>query len=216
MIKGNKAQIKILVNGQEKASVSFDFNPAEYSLDYGNRFQITNLPGFEYPLIQFVSGEGETLQMDLLFDTSMDNPPGDVRQKLKKLLQAVQIDPELHAPPICEFSWGSVSFKAVIEKLSQRYILFREDGVPVRAKINISLRRYLPPEEQQRRKSKSSSDVTKRRILIEGDNIFLLAWREYGDPGAWRHIALANGLKNPLEIKPGTVLILPPWEGQKT
>ncbi len=211
-VKKPKAQIRILVNNKEIDKVTFDFNPAEYSIDYGNRFQVTNLPSLEQPLVQFVSGEGETLQMELVFDTTAEDPPGDVRQKVKKLLQAVHINPELHAPPICEFTWGSIHFQAVIEKVSQRYVLFRDDGVPVRTKINLSFRRYTTPKEQKDKKSLCSSDVSKRRTVIQGDNLFLMAWREYGDPRAWRLIARANDLEDPLDLKPGTVLILPPVE----
>ncbi|WP_456434541.1 CIS tube protein [Thermosulfuriphilus sp.] len=209
-VKKPKAEIRILTEDGQEKRIRFDFNPAEYSLDYGNRFQTTSLPGFEQPLVQFVSGEGETLQMELVFDTTQDNPPGDVREKTGALLKAVHIDPDLHAPPICEFTWGSVHFRAVIEKVSQRYVLFRDDGVPVRAKVSLSFRRYATVREQQDRKPLHSSDVSKTRILSRADNLFLLAWREYGDPEAWRIIAKANELSDPLDVEPGTVLLLPP------
>ena len=37
----------------------------------------------------------------------------------------------------------------------------------------------------------------------------LLAWREYGDATAWRSIAEANGIDDPMVLVPGTELIVP-------
>jgi nucleoid-associated protein YgaU len=34
--------------------------------------------------------------------------------------------------------------------------------------------------------------------------------REYADPRLWREIANANDIDDPMDVKPGTVLKLPP------
>jgi nucleoid-associated protein YgaU len=47
-------------------------------------------------------------------------------------------------------------------------------------------------------------------VVTEGQTIDLIAHQEYGDPSAWRHIAKANGLTAPRNLKPGQVLRLPP------
>jgi nucleoid-associated protein YgaU len=54
-----------------------------------------------------------------------------------------------------------------------------------------------------------SPDVTKHAIVSEGDSLWGLAHREYGDAGAWRTIADANGVHNPRHLQAGTTLRLP-------
>jgi len=43
-----------------------------------------------------------------------------------------------------------------------------------------------------------------------GDTLSLIAHEEYDDPAEWRRIADANGINDPKDVKPGTVLTLPP------
>lgn len=45
-----------------------------------------------------------------------------------------------------------------------------------------------------------------------GDTLSAIAQRTYGDAGAWRAIAQANGIEEPRHIRPGQVLLLPPRE----
>jgi len=40
------------------------FNPAEYSIEKGNTFQSTSLPGLATPVTQFVTGNADTLSME--------------------------------------------------------------------------------------------------------------------------------------------------------
>jgi nucleoid-associated protein YgaU len=47
-------------------------------------------------------------------------------------------------------------------------------------------------------------------VIREGESISSVAAREYNDPGKWRVIARANGIEDPENIKPGTVVELPP------
>jgi nucleoid-associated protein YgaU len=41
------------------------------------------------------------------------------------------------------------------------------------------------------------------------DTLHSIAAEEYRDPALWRHIAKANGIVNPRDLKPGTVLTIP-------
>jgi nucleoid-associated protein YgaU len=36
-----------------------------------------------------------------------------------------------------------------------------------------------------------------------------LAYREYGSASRWREIAEANQLENPLDLRPGQILVMP-------
>lgn len=200
------------------------FNPAEYSIEKGNTFQSTSLPGLATPVTQFVTGNADTLSMELYFDTyAKSSSHGavtkreDVRNYTRKIANLMEIDPDLHAPPICQFIWGpplgspeGVQFTGIIEKVSQKFTYFLDDGTPVRATLNITFKEYKTIQEQLQELNRHSADRTKRREFKEGDAIWLLAHEEYGDPGSWRVIAAHNGLENPRIIAPGTALELPP------
>jgi len=52
----------------------------------------------------------------------------------------------------------------------------------------------------------------KARTIYAGDRLDLIAWEEYGDCSKWRLIAKANELVDPLHLRSGQTLIVPPLE----
>jgi hypothetical protein len=148
--------------------------------------------------------------MDLFFDTY--EKAEDVRNYTRRITGLLEINSHIHAPPICLFVWGKLVFRAVLESVTQKFTLFLDSGVPARATLNVTFKEYKTIIEQFLSIPRFSSDRTKQRQLIEGDNIWLLADREYGDPGCWRHIAKANNIDNPRKINAGRELMLPPLE----
>jgi hypothetical protein len=202
------AYIEPLIDGPgERIKVSF--NPAEYSLQKGNQFSSTPLPGLSNPVVSFVNGDADVLTMDLFFDTYTDKGSSDVRDETEKIAALLDIHPKLHAPPPVRFVWGGLRFKAVIERLSQRFTMFREDGVPVRATLNVTFKEYKTIADQLNPPNQSS-DWTKRRTIVELDRLCLIAAAEYEDPTVWRVIADANEIDNPRLLQPGVEIALPP------
>ena len=204
-----KAQITALAGNIASAGpIDVLFNPAEYTYEISNNFQETSLPGLSNPILQFVNGQTQVLSMELLFDQWTDRSGANVAARVKQLADLLAIDPDLHAPPPVEFSWGTFSFKAVIESLSQRFTMFDADGTPVRATASISFKQYRPLNEQLENPRLESSDKTKLRSLDGA--VWALAAREYGDPNEWRRIARENRISNPRMVPQGTSLLVPP------
>ncbi len=85
------------------------FNPTELSLTKGSQLAEIGVPGLDMPLQQFVRGQTEKLTVRLFFDTT-DSGMGPfaraVTEETDKFYSLVKIDPDLHAPPVCEFAWG--------------------------------------------------------------------------------------------------------------
>jgi hypothetical protein len=194
--------------GRKKDELQVLFNPEQYSIDKSNQFASQSIPGQESPVIQFVMGQSETLTVDLFFDTYTYYNGEDVRRYINKLSDFLQIDPDLHAPPICCFQWGSVSFYGVIEKVSKKFTMFNNDGTPVRATANVSFKKY--PDVKDLNAIRHSPDKTKRKIVKLGDTLWRFAASEYGDPLKWRNIANANGITNPRRLVPGREIVIPP------
>jgi len=207
-----RARIDILEGEHARESVEALFKPTEYSLEISNNFQASAPPGLNNPILQFVNGNSQTLSMDLFFDTWTDYGRSDVSELTDLLAGLVRIDPKTHAPPRVEFRWGRLVFKAVVEKLSQRFTMFLSDGTPVRATVNVAFKQYKPLAEQLVDPRRESADKTKRRVMAADDSIWLLANREYGNPREWRRIARENHLSDPRAIRPGQVLVVPPLD----
>lgn len=204
------AFIEALEGGLKGQPAEVIFNPAEYSLEKGNQFASTVLPGLSNPIFSFVNGDADTLTMELFFDTYTNKGGSDVRLETNKIARLLEIDPELHAPPPVRFVWGPLIFRAIIERLSQRFTMFKEDGVPVRATVNVTFKEYKTIEEQVSEKPNRSSDWTKQRVIAEGDRLDLIAAIEYRDASQWRRIADANDIDNPRFLVPGRKITLPP------
>lgn len=207
-----KAVVKILAGDNKGQEVPVLFNPSEYSLEISNSFEEKSLPGLSNPVVQFVNGQAQTLSMELLFDTWTDGQNEDVSKKTNEFTQMLAIDGGLHAPPPVEFKWGSFSFKAYIEKISQRFTMFNEDGSPVRATLNVSFKQYRPLNEQLNNPRLNSTDKTKRRVLTADESLWAIAAREYGETKYWRQIAAHNRIANPRRLRAGTIILLPPLE----
>ena len=88
--------------------------------------------------------------------------------------------------------------------------MFLADGMPVRAKVDVTFKSVYDIETGKRYSPFESPDRTKVRIVVQGETLWSIAAQEYGDPKYWRVIARENGILNPLEISEGAVLKLPP------
>ncbi len=205
-----KATITILEGRRAGTPLEVLFNPAEYTHEISNNFQETSLPGLGNPIVQFVNGEAQSLSMELFFDTWTNDQDKDVSDLTRRFAETLAIDADLHAPPPVLFSWGSFSFQAVVQSLSQKFTMFDAGGRPVRATLNVKFKQYRPLREQLENPRLNSADKTKTRVLTADDSLWAMAAREYGNPREWRRIARHNDIENPRLVTPGTALVLPP------
>ena len=167
-----------------------------------------SVPGLEMPLQQFVRGEGRTLTAELFLDRS--NTGDSLADDLGKLRQFVEVDSDLHAPPVCLFAWGDTSFTGVMLEFSEKFQMFDESGKVLRARVTVKLKSYEAATHQFKRLNKQSPDRTKTRTARAGDRLDLIAFSEYGDPALWPVLADANGLERPRLLQPGTLIRVPP------
>ena len=187
------------------------FNPEEYTLSKDNNFAVQAIPGLSAPLLQYVGGNVRTLDMDLFFDTY--DTPATVKQDVRSLTDQVadlmKISPDLHAPPVLAVTWGSLRLTGVLTKVSQKFVMFADDGKPVRARLTVTFQEYVTPGDQARADNKQTADFSKAHRVQAGDTLSALAARYYEDPTAWRPIAVANELIDPRAVAPGDVLRIP-------
>jgi LysM repeat protein len=199
-----KLQITIEHTGQVVRAM---FNPEEYSLSKDNNYASQAIPGLSGPILQFVAGNQRTLDMELFFDTTADRT--DVRSFTSKVTDLLKIDAELHAPPVLLVSWGSLSLRCVLGRVSQKFLQFLEDGRPVRARLTVTFNEFLDPEREAKEVNRQTADFTKVHVTGRGETLEGIAARYYQNPFAWRAIALANDIDDPFNLEPGFELQIP-------
>ena len=190
-----------------QAFIEVMFNPEEYSLNRDNNFASQPIPGLGSPLIQFAHGNLRTLEMELLFDTY--EKLSDVRLETQKFIQLMEIDPALHAPPILIVAWASLQFRCVLTRANQKFLLFLDDGRPVRARITASFTEFIDPAHEAMQVKRETADFTKQHTVLQGETISAIAFKYYADPTLWRPIARLNRLDDPRALRAGQPLAIP-------
>ena len=151
--------------------------------------------------------------MELFFDTYEQRE--DVRRHTNRIYELLDVDPKSHRPPVVKFAWGGFSFRCMVERVSGRFTLFLDSGVPVRATLTVSFKQYVDPAESPKAPKTESSDHVKTYIVKLGDSLSSIAAAEYGDPTAWRPIAAGNAIDNPRLLEPGRRIVIPPLPSRK-
>jgi nucleoid-associated protein YgaU len=183
------------------------FNPPEYQLTKTNEYAEMAVPGVGSSVLQYVKGNAQTLAMSLFFDSS--DTGIDVRSYTSLVEGLTAVRPQSHRPPRLLFVWGSLVFPCVLEAVSSRFLRFDRAGLPLRAELAVSMRGDDSLQRLLASVPLQSSDKVKGWVVAAGDRLESIAAQEYGDPRAWRDVARANGIDNPLRLVPGQRLTLP-------
>lgn len=207
-VRPAKVQIEVLHTGEK---IAVKYNPEEYTINRDNNFATQSIPGLSGPQVQFVAGNQRTLEMELLFDTwDTDNiEKQDVRNEVRRVTDLMEIDPTLHAPPLLKVIWASLEFRCVLTRASQRFIMFTSQGVPVRARLNVTFSEVIDPLQEIKKIKRETADFSKIYTVGDGDTISAIAARLYDNPLLWRAIAIENGITDPRAITTGQQLLIP-------
>src|SRR5204863_1292294 len=136
-----------------------------------------------------------------------------VTTKTDPFYSLVKIDPDTHAPPICELFWNASfpgadllpaaggqrrnSFTFVVDSVKQKFTFFSPEGVPLRATLTLSLREYKTLDEQLRHLNLNSPDRTQSHVVRGGETLAAIAAQHYRSPADWRRIAARNAINDP-------------------
>lgn len=207
----------LIINTDTNERIPVLFNPEEYTLNHTNNFANVAIPGMRAPIIQFTHGNMRTLSMDLLFDTvekhveadkTVNEARSDVRSLTSKVTDLLNIKAETHAPPILLFTWGDFSFTCVLASTNQRFIMFRPDGVPVRARLTVTFNEYVDADSLAR-DARETADFTKLHVVKQGETLSSIAAQHYENSQLWRPLALVNGIDDPRSILVGQEIQIP-------
>lgn len=208
----------LITNCVTREKIPVMFNPEEYTVNKDINFAQTAVPGLSAPIIQFVNGNLQTLEMELFLDTYEEHRSGsrilnqageDVRQLTSKITGLMNIDPTTHAPPVLLFTWSSLSFTCVLARTSQRFTMFKADGTPVRARLQVTFNEFRNIDLEAKEIKRETANFSKSYVVGQGETLSGIAGRTYGTPTLWRPIALLNGIDDPRTLPVGLQLQIP-------
>ncbi|OUN22062.1 CIS tube protein [Flavonifractor sp. An82] len=223
---------KMTIEPKGKSSFEVLYNPESYVQSRSVRYAQSSGISTNTPVSQFAGGSLEVLQFRLFFDSmSAGSEVGggltdrlkftansllpsitkivDVRKYTKKVYKLMEIDPDKHVPPLLKLKWASLQFTGHLISCQQNFVRFNEQGIPLRAWLDCVFQEFIPPQKATLPRPLESPDTTKYRTVHQGDALWSLSAREYGQPEQWRAIADANGLANPRTLRSGDRLVLP-------
>jgi len=208
----------VLTNVDTGDRIEVLFNPNEYNLNKDNNFAQAAVPGLSTPLLQFVHGNLRTLEMELMFDSleehkhssrTVNSARSDVRKLTQKVVDLMAINPETHAPPVVLFNWGGLSFTGVLSRVNQRFTMFMDTGIPIRARLQVTFQEWKTAAQEAKEVRRRTSDYTRRYRLAQGETLSQVAATYYRDPTLWRPIAIANGIDDPRRLDVAVELTVP-------
>lgn len=218
LVKPDKA--KLVCVGPNRPSgvteIACMFNPTEYRLSQSTSVNRTPTPAAEGGTPEFSGTGAMTLTMQLFFD-DFSSAMGDVTPKINTLLGWMRPtrssrDNNKPAPPTVAFRWGGnrqlQDFSGVLRSVVANYTIFRIDGTPVQAKVDITIEGQ-PDAVAGQNPTSRSIDSRRTHSLIDGDTLESVAYRELGKASYWRAIAELNGIDDPQRVPVGTVLLIP-------
>ncbi len=149
---------------------------------------------------QYVSQSSAKLTMDLVFDTT--DTGKDVREKTFPIAQLMEPggkegDAKRAPPSAVEFSWGTFTFKGVVESYRETLDFFAPEGIPLRASVNLTLTKQSHVFERDKSMGSTTHKPESQVLALGGgaDLTQVAAWA--GDPSGWRELASQNGVENP-------------------
>lgn len=201
--------------------VEFTFNPKEYTHAKSANWKRDPKPGAKSAGMPEFTGTGPgTLTLECFLDGTADAHP-TVGATIETLLSTVKpltssVSQKKPTPPWVAFLWGGAEpFIGIMKTVSAKITMFRPEGDPLRAVVSLTLEE-MPTEAPRQNPTSGGPDTRRQHLVVDGDALPLVATREYGDPNAWRAIAEANGIDDPLRLAVGTRLLLPTTSGSTT
>ncbi len=216
----NPSQLqKAFLETESGARIDCMFNPSKFSFTTSNRWESDKVPGLASPSMRYAGGDGGTFDLSLVFDTT--GTGAAVTTLTNKLLVLMKVDETLAGydaarnngrPAWVKFHWGTEihTYKAIIKTMSISYTYFASDGKPLRANVDMSLEQFEPDANWARQNPTSGTPHPNRTHQVRvGDTLDRVAAKYYGDSTKWRMIADANGIRDPLAIRPGQLIAIP-------
>lgn len=148
----------------------------------------------------------------LIDGTGASGDKREVIAEVELLKQTVKLRGDQHRPSFLLFVYGAFIKTGVMVNMSIQYTMFRSNGTPLRAKINLSCREHTPQVLNLLESNFLSPDLTRRHTVKEGESLPRLCNAFYDSPRLYIEVARANGKTNIRKLEAGEEIVFPPIE----
>lgn len=156
-----------------------------------------------------LEGDDTKVRCDLLMNWAA--PPQN--PLMRGALQLLGV--ESTEQPSLIFQWGPPDvgffYQVKLMDCAATYVRFNSQGWPIRAQVTMQLKEQ-PNVLGTLPTNPSSGGIAGRRVhtVRQGERLAGITDGAYGHPRHWRALARANGIDDPLRIRPGDTVHLPP------
>lgn len=203
--------------GPQMDKIEFQFNPKELALTKAASWSRETAKGNKKSSPpQYKGPQPSKLSLEMFFDASAKQDDTVVKTVERLFACTVPTEQSLQqkkaSPPWVIFRWGGLTgFLAYVSSVAAKYTMFTAGGLPIRATCTITLEELAGEAPKQ---NPTSGGLIPHRVhlVLQGDTLPAIAYREYGKPSLWRSVAATNRIDDPMRLRPGTRLLLPALE----
>lgn len=200
-------------------------NPSDFKHSHRIGYNTTPDMGAAKTEPKFASTEPEEVSFSIVLDDTgaVEDVPGqasDVKQQMELLSRVVyEYVGGAGEPPHVRLLWGALIFFGRLRSMSTQYSLFKPNGDPLRAKVDLNFVGASSSSKEQLVNPRVANKAMTRTVTVEeGDTVASLCAKHYKDdsPQMQAMVAEANGLTSLTDLTPGSQLVLPAKTTDKT
>ena len=200
-------------SASELDRIELPFNPKEWSITHAAEWK-SETTKKSAPPPEFKGPKPSSASVEIFLDES-DKADGDISKTIQRLQALVAPEPNSvsgnkPSAPHVLFEWGkAITFRGYVESVAVKYTMFRGQGTPIRGTATVAMKEFPIPQAKQNPTSGGKAGHRVHR-MVAGDTLASLAYAEYGDPNRWRHLAEHNAIDDPLRLREGSLIHVPP------
>ncbi|HMW80420.1 MAG TPA: hypothetical protein PLR94_08150 [Accumulibacter sp.] len=206
------------VESDETKHIAVQFNPATLRLTLANTLHANSAGGSggRRPAAQYVDKSESSLAVELVFDTTCEQPGApansDVRKLTGKIAEAFMkpLDPDSarpRAPQRCRFQWGSFMFTGMLASYGESLDFFAPEGIPLRATLALTFKEDRYQFDLDESVQAAARQQPSFAAGGGGQSAAQATQAAGGNPRQWRSVADLNQLENPRFTPDGGVLV---------
>lgn len=200
-----KAKIIVVENRSDIKEILVMFNPSEYKISKNVNYNKNNVQSQDTQDPMYGNGECAELDLVLFFDCDLkyknnndsknEIKAHDVRKYTERIMSLMKPG-ENQKPPLCDFIWGSFSFRGYISSVTQSFTRFTQEGIPIRAEVNLKFIEQSKKESNNKNEFKKYGEIETYKEETESQ-LCNIAYKLLNSPNEWRKIADKMGINNP-------------------
>ncbi|MCL2396003.1 MAG: phage tail protein [Acidimicrobiaceae bacterium] len=199
--------------GAELGRVTFAYNPKEFSYSKQAKWERKPARGAKSAATpEFKGADPMKLTVEVFLDGYESGT--DVSTDIDTLSSCCRpledsITSKKPSPPWVIFGWGSqIHLTGIVDTVAVKITLFAPDGTPLRATCTVTIEEVVPDSLPQNPTSGGLTTV-RSHLMVAGDTLATVAYREYGRADWWRPLAEANNIDDPMRVTDGTRVLVP-------